>query len=177
MRASHRVWGSLFPSAWRVSLQTSICRLLSVLVSLWAFPLVHVRSFSSVILDRWWKNCSKVPHQPTSFLFSLVWFISTYITEHFLTNCNTVPTRYIFFLFLIHWMPVTGIIFHIICSNFLETLGKYLNCLLAASLEQLTEFPVRVSLKTQLLDSCLKQGALQKVVIIFKTFRNASFKK
>lgn len=74
-------------------------------------------------------------------------------------------------------MPVTGIIFHIICSNFLETLGKYLDCLLAASLEQLTEFPVRASLKTQLPDSCLKQGAMQKAVIIFKTFRNASFKK
>lgn len=75
-------------------------------------------------------------------------------------------------------MPVTGITFHIICSNFLETLGKYLNCLLAASLEQLTEFPVRASLKTQPLDSCRRQGALQKrVVIIFKTFRNTSFEK
>lgn len=73
------------------------------------------------------------------------------------------PTvTFIFFLLLIHWMPVTGITFHIICSNFLETLGKYLNCLLAASLEQLTEFPVRASLKTQLLDSSLRQEAPAK---------------
>lgn len=102
-------------------------------------------------------------------------YLHYWTLSHKLQHCS--HTCYFFFLFLIHWMPVTGIIFHIICSNFLETLGKYLDCLLAASLEQLTEFPVRASLKTQLPDSCLKQGAMQKAVIIFKTFRNASFKK